>query len=385
MAIPTAKRAAPQHAAAFNTLSTHVLERWFDKQKAQDIVFEAAPVLQLLMMLPGVIEKGQYGHDLLVKLMDSKGAGIDSFEYYDTVDTSPTQGSTAARFGFSWYSAPITMSLHEEAEFTSDDAFADRFMQYIEQQELSMADRLADDLYVGNSLVPTNIQGFEQALSPITHLDASGGSATLNERLVNNFQVRQADTTYGGITRVPWTSTADGTGWENNSFDASVATQASFGIAASGAPNDQLQRFHEFYRINTHGVYEPNVIIMSDIPYDDLEFASFQKTEFRRAPGELSGANLSFDHQMFKRAIVVRDERALASGAHGDASAGDQMIYMLNTKTWRFLIDSRFDFSLSEPKTPTHQHASTRFMLFRGQLICNNPRFNGSYFSYPVL
>jgi hypothetical protein len=383
MAIPLADRATPQHASAFNTLSTHVLERYYDKQKAQDIVFEATPALQLMSQLPGVIEKANWEHDYLVKILDEKGAGIDSFEYYDTVDTSPTRGSTAARFGFAWYSAPLTMSLHEEAEFSSDGAFADRFMQYLEQQELSLADRIADDMYVGNSAVATNMLGFEQALDPDNHLAVGGGAAAITDRLISPWQVRQTESTYGGITRTAWTSTADGSGWENNAFDAGVVTQTPFGVNSNGSPNEQLQRFHEFYRICTHGVYEPNVVLMSDIPFDDLEFAAFQKTDFRRGPGELTGANLSFDHQMFKRAIVVRDQRAVSSGA-GDTSLGDQMVYFLNTKTWKFLIDSRYDFALSEAKTPIHQHASTRFMLFRGQMICMNPRLNGVYFSYPV-
>jgi hypothetical protein len=385
--------AVPQHASGYNTLATHVLEHWYNKDKAEDVIFDAIPLLQIVSQLPGVVVKRTLPHDILVRFQDVKANGAQPFAYYDTVNTDPSRGSQAMRFGAANYHVPITMSWHEEMEFTSDEAFADWVEEYTQLAEMTLAEMIAEDLYGGNSANSKRMNGLEDCLAAVADHLTSATSKTdatnVNQRIVYPWQLRQQDSNvYGGVTRLDHDAANTGTGIEGNvfTFNLGTTTGSSFALS-SGSMSEGLKRFTECYYASTNGGgnMTPDLCIMGDQPYQDLEEAMWEKTNFERVPSAYNNVEISSDNMTWKGMVIIRDPRCVNKNAvSGVATLGYPNIYMLNTSTWKFFIDSRADFALTDSRQPQNQIAQTRGILFRGNFICKNPRFNTRMTDYPA-
>jgi hypothetical protein len=382
--MPTASRLVNGSASgSFTTLFTHVLEDWWNGRKAEDIVFNNVPVLYVLSRtskktrpLPAFLN---------VRILESKSAGVDAFGGYDTVSTASSKGAQAASFPVSNYAAPLAMSLEEEWEFTSPQAIADRLEEYVEQVELSMADRIAKDIYKGSSSNSKNVIGLEDICYADTQAQNTTTDAETTLGYINDrWRARQATNTLGGITRVAFTDVeTTGTGWENVSIDfLDTSAGNTFGLS-SGAPNAALKALFQLYSFCSYGVMHPDLIISSQQPFDDYEFAGFDKQRFAKEGGALKDVNLAFDNIKFKGAMWIMDEFATTRNSSlGNATSAKQRLYMLNTRMIDLAVDSRADFALRKPKEPTDQLAAVRHMVWRGQLVARNPRYLGTIFDY---
>ena len=379
--------AAYRNSGSFDTLATHVLPKWWNAAKAEDVIFEPSPLLWILSQVAK--KSSALPADIVVRMLQDKGAGVDSFSRYDTVSTSPSKGAQAARFTVANYSAPIPMSLEEEWEFTSPEAVANRLEELVEQQQLTLADRLAVDLYKGNDAKSTNVVGLEQIVFAETHLDdfPSTAEGTLAYITDLNF-TRQAANTLGGIARTAWTSaTGGGTGWENVAVDFFAASANRFTFDSSGAPEVELQVLTQTYNFCSRGIIHPDLMLSDDTPFDDYEFAGATKMRLTRESSGFGDLQLGYDNLKFKNAIWIRDanaktQNATSSPSGSDATNGKGNIYFLNTKMLDLAVDSRADFSLTPTRQIADQHAGVMHMLWRGQLIPKNPRYLGRIFDY---
>src|SRR3972149_5279388 len=99
---------ATKRDSTYTTLATHVLDQWFNPQKAEDIVFKEIPLYWILSQIAKTTRK--IPADITLRLMADKAGGAQAFGGYDTVDTSPSKGAQAARFSPAQYSIPLTMS-----------------------------------------------------------------------------------------------------------------------------------------------------------------------------------------------------------------------------------------------------------------------------------
>jgi len=368
---------------AYTSLFTHVLEDWWNGRKAEDTVFENIPLYWILSKtskksrpLPAYLN---------VRLLQDESEGGDSFTGYDRVSVAPSKGAQAASFSVANYSWPITMPLTEEWEYTSPQAIADRLEEYVEQVQLTAAQRLALDGYVGNNLKSTNILGLQQAIYPKSH---SGAGAL--DYIDARWKARQANNAFGGITRVAYTSAfAPGTGWENVSVDASDSGGAKTFGYTSGAPNTALKALHNTYSFCSYGVMTPDLMISSRQPFDDYEFAAMEKTQIRKESSSFGDIQLGFDNLKFKNAVWICDEFAnITNTGAGDAivttTPSKGTVWFLNTKYVDLAVDSRADFDLRPPKEPVDQHVAVRHMVWRGQLVFRNPRYCGVLFNYGI-
>lgn len=359
---------------SYTTLFTHVLEDWWNGSKAEDIVFQNVPILWVLSRvskkskpLPAYIN---------VRLMESKSAGVGSFGGYDTVSTSPSKGAQAATFGVANYAAPIAMSLEEEWEFTSPQAIADRLEEYVEQVELTLADRIAKDIYKGSSGNSKNILGLEDICYGSAH---SGGGITY---ISDRWKARQANNILGGIQRAVFTAAeAGGTGWENVSIDFEVGGHT-FEIS-SDAPTNELKRLAQLYNFCSYGTQHPDLFVSSQQPFDDYEFCAMAKMRVQKESSSFGDVELAFDNLKYKGAVWIMDEFAATQNSGlGNATAAKQRMYALNTNMLDLAVDSRADFALRPPKEPVDQLAAVRHLVWRGQLVPRNPRYLGTIFDY---
>ncbi len=381
--------ASYRNSGSFDTLATHVLPKWWNASKAEDVIFEPSPLLWILSKTAK--KSSELPADIVVRMLQDKGAGVDSFSRYDTVSTSPSKGAQAARFTVANYSAPIPMSLEEEWEFTSPEAVANRLEELVEQQQLTLADRLAVDLYKGNDAKSTNVVGLEQAVFAQDHLNNSGSAVTSGSVAYINdlWRTRQTTSSYGGITRTAFTSaTAGGTGWENVAVNFVNGTDNSFAYSGTnGAPNAALQVFHQVYNFCSRGIIHPDLILSTDQPFDDYEFGAATKMRLHKDSSAFGDLQLGYDNMKFKNAVWIRDanaatQNATSSPSGSDATNGDGNVYVLNTKFMDLAVDTRADFALTPTRQIADQHAGVMHMLWRGQLICKNPRYLGRIFDY---
>lgn len=372
--------AARRNSGAYDTLYTNVVEKWLNDNNAEDLVFLNTPTLA---MFNAAKELAPLPADLTVRILESRGSGVDSFSYYDNVSTEPTKGTQAARFEVANYSAPIALSGQEELEFTSPQAIADHVSLVMQKQLNEISERLAVDIFKGSVSNTKNINGTEQLLPDYTHTDDTGTTATnVNQAILKRFQMKQAANSYGGITRQPWASDdVPGTYWEGNAIDLGLTGSGPFGWTA-GVPNDVVKRMHEGYALGSYGIDTPNVVVSSFEPYQDYENGLSGFQQIHRTGGALLDGNITFDNIKFKNATWFWDDFCKTYNQIANGTAGDNDIYMFNTKYMHFRVDSRWNFHITEPRTTTSQIAAVRHILWRGQLVCRNPRTQVRLFSY---
>ena len=389
--------ATPQHAGGYNSLSMFVREQIWNPTEAEDTIFGAIPLLNFFRAMDGgrgdIIQKRKLGRDLVVKIIDEEAQGTEAYEYYDTLSKLPSKLGAAARFGVSNYQTPLTMSEQEEDEFDSDEAFADAIEQYIELVYRTQTTVLNKDLYGGNALDSKKILGLEQIClgTSAGHDDKTGTTATnVNQPIKYGAQVRKATDIYGGIQRAAWTISSGvitpGTGWESNVYEYGplTTTDGTIGFDSNGIPSEGYKRMLEMYtRACSVGNLRPNFIVMSPEPYQDYELACLQKTQFQRRPGSFENNELaSDDYPSFKKAVIIEDENAVSSRTVNNQTIGDDNIYFGNTAALKLRVDSRKDHILKPPQQAADQLASTMRMIWRGQLICTNPRLIGRMSGY---
>ena len=370
---------ASRRTANFNTLYSTAIERWYDPGKVQDTIFNATPLLWILSQVAK--QTGRWSYDTVVSLLESKSSGVDSFQYYDTVSTAPSKGPQSARFPLANYSGPLTISWQEEVENRDPHRMADRIQVALEQLELTMAERMNLDMYLGNASNSKNLLGLEQAVAGFDQSHTVGAAA-------NRYTFRRQTNSYGGITRTAWTSdTAGGTGWENLSVDfAGAGGSATNDFKySSGAPDVGLKELSDLYNFCSQGVVHPDIGIWSNAPFRDYENAAQEKMQIRKDSDEFRGVNLGFENLKYKAMTVIRDETAVtqnATGAIGNETNGSQNAYLLNTRFMKLLVEDDFDFALGPPRAPVDQHATVRHLVWRGQVINCNPRYSGRIFDY---
>lgn len=380
--------ATPYYASGYSSMATKVITPLINARKSQDLIYESTPTWSITSQ-KGEMKRRKWGHDFTIALLMDKAKGIDSFSYYDEVSTAASKGAQAARFELAFYSAPMSMSLQEEAEYDSDDSLAPRLVEYLDQIEQGMAERFALDDYRGNSSRSTNILGWEQVFPAYAHLKPDGtGSPAITDRVIYKAQVRQSANSYGGIQRAAWTLSGGvetrGTGWEGNTFDGSCTNATPFALS-SGAYNDAFKRFLELVSMSEHGTYQPNLMIGTSAPYNDIDFMFAGKQTFEKASGEFAGVQIGHSHMMVRSAILIKDDNARTHNANtggiGDA-VGAENIYGVPLKDLLCAVDSRFEFTPTRPRTPQAVHASTSYVLWRGQRVFKNPRLGFRYADY---
>ena len=384
--------AAPYYASGHTTMSTKVLTPLLNRRKSQDLIYRASPTWEITNQF-GMKVREEFGEDFLISLLMDRAEGIDSFAYYQPVSVTASPGAKAARFELAWYSAPMSMSLHEEAVYTSDKARASRIVEYLDQVEAGYTERLALDEYRGNVSKSTNILGLEQVFPPYKHLESDGSAAAnaITDRLIYEAQTRQAANTYGGISRTAWGldtsgNQTEGTGWEGHSFDFSCDGNNATGFGlSSGEYNETFKRFAELVSAATYGIYSPNVFIASSLPFNDYDFMGFGKTQIRKTPGKFENLNLGYDTLMFRDGIFIKDDNCRTHNTglgDGAAPLNSENIYGFAIDDVKCVVDSRFDFAPTDPRTPYNVHAGTTFIIWRGQRVFCNPRFGFRGFKY---
>jgi|DEB19_MinimDraft_3_1074340.scaffolds.fasta_scaffold00123_18 hypothetical protein len=375
---------AVRDTANLNTLYTGAFESV--SSGVQDIVFKETTLLNIAMKM-GMYQPGNYSHHHMVPVIDKDDTTVVSFTGLQTLPTAATQGARSAYFNFANYATNVTVSWEEQQQIRSPHQIVDLMEARAYKAYRSLGSRLDRDMFWGNTSDSNNILGLEQAIYPKRH------NTTGDVLKTARWQLRQANNNYGGVGRANFTADGiGGTGWENMAVDMNSNTgtiSTGFGsdntfALASGVPNKALRGLAHMFQMLTWGTTMPDLIISAPQPYEDYQNSAAGFLQYVRTGGDPQAAELGFSTTSFKGAQWVQTDRCVTSGAinTSEIASTSPYIFLLNTSVCGLKVSDSADFEATEFKQPIDQAGAVAQILWRGQLIVENPRYCGVMFNY---
>lgn len=317
--------------ASFDALLSTTLKHY--TPRLEDNIFGNSTLLYWLKEA-GNIEKVAGGEQLVEPLLYGTNSTAGPYAGYDSLDTTPQEGITAAVYDWKQYAVTVAISGIEEAKNSSTEAKISLIQAKVDQAELSATDDM-------------NIMFFD---NPTTDTRAWNGLAAIVSTTGDSEYVPGSSATYVGNID----SEATGNSWWRNQYEA---TTKALSIA------DMSTMFNNCSR----GKVRPEFIITGQ--------ALWEKYESLLQPGQRftdpKTASAGFENLMYKSAPVLWDEHI------GGATAVADRMYFLNSKFLKLKVHADKWFKATPFEKPHGQDAKYSHIISYGNLTCNNRRFLG--------
>lgn len=334
----------------------------------------------------GRVMVGDWGHTQTLSVNQTSHGGNTWFDHLDTISAPVLDGPQAA----SWYRAQCAKGFSYSATQEADNKngnvdllgySVDTFTQdFLKDFNLT--------LIRGQGSSAKQPEGLETAIFSEKHVNNSAEIATTSD-------MRQAANAYGGITR----SASTPTGWENvavtldatdnTGYTGSAWTDGTDNVFAisSGVPTRCLKVLDNVIASCADGGgAAPDLGLWTRRPF--LDYVSMYPATVRYALQSGATSEFNFQAENIKHGSMTigwSDEfqhSGLGSGV--DAAAGGELMYLLTTGSWNLLTESGWNFQSRPWVAAMNQLASTTYLVWRGMLICTNPRKNAVLFNYNV-
>lgn len=360
-------------------------EEFFNQGSIEELLIRNNLFYYLLKM-KGRVRQGEYGHTQTLTVNQTSHGGVTWFDHLDAIASPVLDGPQAA----SWYRSQCAKGFAYSATQEADNKGGNVDLLAGEIEAFS-ADFLKDfnlTLIRGQGSSAKQPEGLETAIFAETHVNNSAEIATTSD-------MRQAANTYAGIAR----TASGGTGWENVSVSLDATDNTGYtGTAwtdgtdnvfamASGVPTRCLKVLDNVMASCADGGGTvPDCGLWTRRPF--MDYLSMYPSTVRYALQQGATSEFNFQAENIKHgqmSISWSDEfQHSGLGSNVDAAAGSELMYLLNTQTWNLLTESGWNFA-SRPWLPAqNQMASNTFVVWRGFLICTNPRKNAVVFDYNV-
>lgn len=254
------------------------------------------------------------GESIVRPLLYEKNSTAKSYTKYGTIDTSPQEGISAARFAWKQSAATITISGLEERQNNGDSQIINLLEGKIMQAEMSLSEELDRQLNGTGTDSSTDMTGLQTLVS------TTG--------------------TVGGIAR------STNTWWQSN-VTASVGS-----FAANG-----LDNMRTMFNNASKGSDTPDFLMTTQSIFEYYEKV-LQPQE--RYTNTMMG-DAGFTNLKFKDKPIAYDPLC-ASGT----------MYFLNSKYIQLVMHSDANFKTTDFVTPTDQDAKTAKILVQGELTATN-------------
>lgn len=255
---------------------------------------------------------------------------------------------------------------------------------------------LGRDMWKGNAANALRVLGLHQGIYPKKAVNADGTTAQDGSESVLTFakwQFRQANNSYAGVTRTPFT--ADGVGgsnWENLSVsmddDLNGLSTAVFALS-SGVPNGVYTFFDYFYEMCAEGLDYPDLVVMTRKPYADYKAGLTNFIRYSRTDTEKRGTNFAIDNLMFHQAVVIVDDNAkYTATVPGDVQTGStgDNVHFINTGNGMYLelaADPAANFARSDFYSDSDTPLNSKcLVVWRGMNRVLGPHRQGVWFDY---
>ena len=272
------------------------------------------------------------------------------FDGFDVLKTDTINGITKALYEWRQASVPIVISGKEMKQ--NKHKIVDLFTAKIQQASLGIQEMIPKAIFQGNepnggtivdAVVDSDLGATGiNTLASIVHVDPTSALTVGN--------IAQGD--------------AANSWWRNQTEDMSSET----------AGTTFLAKLTQIYQRCSRGPGgPPDFAITDEETYAILESILYNRT---RHPVK-SNQEFPFDNIVWKNMTIVTDEfmHDAANGLINTDTEGT--LYMLNTQFWKIRYESDSDFVTTDPRTPTAQDAMVKFILWMGNMTCNNRRKQG--------
>lgn len=289
------------------------------EKSLQDNIFNDHVLLNHMKSNDGV-KLYDGGTKIRVPLMYSTNTTVKAFSGVDTLDTTYQDTVDAAEYDYKMYNVSITLTLEDELKNSGTSAILDLLEAKIKQAEMSISERLNNDLYNGAGSDAKEVTGIE------TLIAASGTVGNIN-----------------GTTQAFWQSYVDSTSEALSIADMRTAKNTA-NLGNGGKKVSIIvttQTLHEKYASLLTASYVMNQQVVSSKEGKRLGDGGFSALEFEGVP-------------------VVFDE---------DCTSG--AMYFLNTFNLKLGIHKDANFKVVKKAEPTDQHIAVSHIVFMGNTVMN--------------
>jgi len=256
------------------------------------------------------------GRNIRVPVMYGVNSTVKAFSGTDTLDLTYQEGIDAAEYDYKFYDVSITFTLTDRLKNQGKSQVIDLLKGKIKQAELSLAERLNNDLYNGAASDSKEVTGLD------TIVAASGIYGSIN-----------------GTTYDWWRSYVDDTS-EALSF-------ADMRVAKNSANNG-------------NGGSKVSLIVTTQTLYE--KFFSLITTNYQMNPVMTKEtkrlADASFTAVEFEGVPVTYDESCTAGS-----------MFFINVDNYKLGIMNGADFQLVKKAEPADQHISVQHIVFGGNTV----------------
>lgn len=260
------------------------------------------------------------GESIIVQLMYGKNSTVKSYDGYETLDTTPQEGMTSAKFPWKQVSGSVSISRKEERQNSGESRIINLLQSKVTQAEISMRDKM-NEMFFGDGTGNDSKDIFGLQL------------------LVEN---GSAWGTLAGIDRSDAANT-----WWRNQWTGSIGSFASNGLNA----------MRSGYNLASRGNEHPDIIVTHRTEYEEYEKLLVVNERFV----DQKTADAGFENLKFKGAVMGFDEQA-----------PDGSMWLLNSDYIEFVVDKETDLITTPFVRPENQDAKTSQILLMANLVISN-------------
>lgn len=280
--------------------------------------------------------KVQGGVKIRAPLMYQKVGAAGAIQGFDTMSTDADDQFTAADFEWKEYYSAIILSHREMFQNAGEAEQIDHLSAKSQASEMTLRDLMGTGLF-SDGVANTKLVDGLRAVVSTTNTYPSGG---------------------GGINRAVET-------WWQAGFNTTNPGGAIGNLSASNG----LRFMQAGVGALTQQPNSPTMIVVTQAIFD-MFMANFNAgagggTQFFEDPGL---ASLGFETILFRRIPVVVDSHNVADST-----------YFLNENFLQLYTLREENFKFEPYRKPINQKVFVGYIFWTGNLICNNPRFQGVY------
>ena len=344
---------------SFDDIASATLARI--RPKMADAFFEAIPVLNF-MLQGGRVEVVQGGRHIEERILYADNDTVAPYSRYDELAATPTESITVATYNWRQYSGSVMFDGFEEAINSGEAQIIDLVKHNVKILEMSFRDKMATDLFALTAAKDMNMQilGFDQIIEP-----AAPGSQ---------------DDVVGGIDKATYSW------WRNQYENVDYG-----GKIAAGDSKPIYSALTRMLNNTARQLVSPSdqVIVTTQQVYEQFEFehaigvGTSLQGDFRYMPRDQRAINMGWQGEYrFKGRPIMWDDKCYGigpgEGGSTPSTTDDHRCYVLTLPFLSFKIHRNRNFAMTPFRTPWNQDARVAYMLFMGNLCCNNMRHQGT-------
>lgn len=296
-----------------------------------------------MIMQNKAYESTDGGSDLRFPLMYAL-APFDTYDGYDVLDNTPTDGITQAVHQWAQAATPIVISRKEERQ--NAQRIVELLKTKIQQSEIAIKEGLARHL----------LRGSGNGALGTPYVSAFNGSSGIDPlpKLVAK------DPTTGVVGNI---DPATNIWWRNQSKSSAATTTTGF-----------LQEVQNLFNSCSKGPGgPPDLFLMDQTTYEQFIMAMYNRFRLTQSAPTI---DFPFANVQYLSAKAVWDE-FVPDVQNGTVAVTKGTLYMLNMKFFKVKYDAQSNFITSPFQKPTNQDAKQAHIFWMGATATNNRRKHG--------